>query len=81
MKTRIFTISYNVTEKYNGKDGSSFKETKTIVAKDAIDAVSKISKQALQAGSYIDEESKKKVIVTRVAFDPIEVVLIAETDA
>jgi len=76
--TRIFKVDYRSIEKYNGKDGQALSESKNIKAKDAADAIQKVRKVVDKPSFYIDEETKKKVSVTRHSFEPINVTLEAE---
>lgn len=77
--TSIYGVEYWITEKYNGKDAQSFKESKNVVAKNAQDAIDKM--KAMQKDySYTEEEKGKKIKVTRSEFDPINVILRASTD-
>lgn len=80
MPTRIFAVNYDVTELYDGKDRHTFSETRSVVARNALEAIAVVQNQNLKATSYIDDESKKKVKVTRSAFTPMNVNLIASTD-
>lgn len=80
MSTSIFSVYYDVTELYNGKDRHTFSETRNTVAKDALDAIEKVKALNLKATSYIDDETKKKIKVTRSGFTPINVNLLASTD-
>lgn len=82
MAIRIFGVEYWIKEWYNGKDANSFKEDKSVVAKDAAHALRKVealnSKKPFSA--FIDDDTKKKIIVTRTHFEPLSVILRASTD-
>jgi hypothetical protein len=76
--TRIFRVEYNFVEEYDGKGGSTFKESKNVTAKNAGEAIAKVHSINTKSSTYFDEEKKKKVKVTRNHFDPINVTLEAE---
>lgn len=82
MRTRIFSVSYDISELYDGKDRHTFSETRNVVANDAEDAIQKIKTQNLKATTFINNENKKKVKVkiTRSGFAATNVNLMASTD-
>lgn len=83
MATRIFGVEYWITELYNGKDASTFKEDTNVVAKDALEAILKVKAKNEKKvfNSYVDSENKnRRVTVTRKDFEPIRAMLQAEAD-
>lgn len=79
MATRIFNVEYWVSELYDGKSKSTFKENRNVVAKNAVEAIMKVGKINERPMSFKDE-NKKNVKVTRKDFEPINVVLRAEAE-
>lgn len=80
MSTAIYGVDFWITELYNGKDRIVLKETKSVAAKNAQDAIDKAKVLYTKPTHYIDDESGKKVNVTRKDFEPINVILRAQTD-
>lgn len=82
MSTQIYGVDYWITEYKNGKRTESYKESKNVVAKNALDAILKVRTLAAKPYSYTDEDTKKKVTITRPAdsFEPINSILRASTD-
>lgn len=82
MSTRIFSVGYDVTELYNGKNGHSFSEYSNVVANDAADAIEKVKAKNMKASAFIDGDGnkKQKVKVTRSNFSATSVALLARTD-
>lgn len=80
--TRIFQVVYFFNEVTNGKREPSYlKETKSVVAKDATEAIEKVKAALIKSkSSFIDDETKKKVSVSYAGFDPVNVTIEAETD-
>lgn len=84
MPTRIFSVNYDITELYNGKNRNTFNETRNVVARNALHAIGRVQALNMKASSFIDEEGngkkKTKVKVTRSGFLPLSVNLLASTD-
>ena len=79
--TRIFSVEFYYVQTFDGKrdDGDPIKETRNIVAKDAAQAVGLVGLAlAKESSSFVDEDTKKKVDVGYVDYDPINVTLEAE---
>lgn len=78
--TKIFTVQYEITERYDGKNPFTQIETKNVVGKDGMDAISKAKVKAEKSSSYISEETGKRVKETRNNFKLVSLNLLAETD-
>lgn len=80
MKTSIYKVRYEIIEKWDGKRNEPSRDSKNVVAKDAMDAILKVKKETAKPFTYVDEETKEKSTVTVERFSPIEVTLEAQTD-
>jgi hypothetical protein len=80
--TRIFEVGFFTRNLYDGKalkgEGPQFERMK-VVAVDGEEAITVVGDTVLTSeSSYVDEDTKKTVIVTRKLFDPVQVELLAE---
>lgn len=80
MATKIFGVDYLITEMVNGKNPDTLKESKSVVAKDALDAILKVKKEAEKPYSFKSDEDGKIYKVTKKDFNPTHVALRAQTD-
>ena len=80
-RTRIFNVEYFSQEVFDGRrNGEPVKENKSIIAKNAAQAISLVGiVLAKEVCEFEDDEKKGKMIkATRTDFDPIGVALEAE---
>ncbi len=75
---RIFEVTYNFTERYDGEFMRSCEERKSVIAKNASEAIRKVEKILAKGSSWYDDEEKKRVVVTYTNIDPIRVTLEAQ---
>lgn len=78
--TRIFNVKYEYAQTFDGKKNNQIlTDNINVVAKDALDAITKANKKTvLPNDPYYDEELKKRVRVTYNIWRPLEINILAE---